>query len=560
MSIQVLPLGGVGEIGKNMLLIRDQGKILVVDCGLMFPDERMPGVDFVIPDISYLLDKKEEVVGVILTHGHEDHIGAVPYLLPEVPAPLFGTDLTLGLLKARLQEFDLEREVSMNPISPGTPFAIEPFAIEPFRNTHSISEGCGLAIRTSEGLVIHSGDFKFDQTPVDGRPPDLPRLAAYGEEGVLLLMSDSTYADRPGFSLSERVVAKNLAEVFSRCTGRVIITTFASSIPRIQQIIAIAVQHGRKIAFVGKSLVNNVGIARDLGYLSVPPDIQIPVEAIPEYPPHQLTIMTTGSQGEPMSALSLMASSNHKWVQIVPGDTVIISATPVPGNEGSVLRNVNALYRLGAEVIFNMTSRGDVDLGARVHVAGHASQEELKLLLNLTRPRYFIPVHGEVRHLVMHARLARDVGIPEERILQILDGDLVEISQEEARIVDRVQVPLVFVDGSGVGDVGRSVLRERQVLSEEGIFLVSACVSLDAKEIVAQPEVVTRGFVYAQEAESLLNEARDLASQALRRELEKGTTDLNAIRATVKGELSRFFNERVGRKPVMILQILSSTP
>src|SRR5690606_30429134 len=445
-KVSVIPLGGLGEIGKNMTAIESQGEILVIDAGVMFPEDEMPGVDLVIPDITYLVERKDRVRGIVLTHGHEDHIGALPYVLPQLPVPVYGTRLTLGLVEAKLEEHGLLSEARLREVRAGESRTIGRFEVEFIHVNHSIADDVALAIHTPAGTILYMTDFKFDQTPIDGKVTDLQKLAELGRKGVLLLMADSTNAERPGYTLSERVVGETLMDVFSRTRGRILVATFASNIHRIQQVVDAAHHHRRKLAVVGRSMVNVVGIATRLGYLNIPDGMLVPVEEIGRYKPHQMTILTTGSQGEPMSALSRMAAQEHRNVSILPGDTVIISANPIPGNERVVGRVIDRLLKLGAEVIHSPFSG--------IHASGHASQEELKFLLNLVRPKFFVPIHGEYRMLVTHKRLAMAVGIPEENIQLAENGDRLELTPDSLRVAERVPSGQVLVDGLGVGDVG----------------------------------------------------------------------------------------------------------
>src|SRR5438094_9704026 len=469
-----------------MMLIESGDDVIAVDCGLMFPDDELPGVDYVIPDFSYALAKRERFHGVVLTHGHEDHIGALPYLLRSARLPVYATPLTRAFVADKRREHALPEAADLRPMRPREPFTLGPFTIEAIRVTHSIADGMGLAIRTAAGTIVHTGDFKLDPSPLDGEPADTRRFAELGEEGVAVLCSDSTNVDRPGHTQSEIEVGAALAERFDHATGRIILATFASHIHRIQQVLTLAAVRGRHVALLGRSMERNVAIAAELGYLHLPAGLLRPLEELVALAPERQVILSTGSQGEPNSALALMAAGEHKSVQVQPGDLVIISARVIPGNERTVGRAVNALYRLGAEVLY--------EDNAFVHVSGHASQEDLKMMLNLTRPRYFLPVHGEYRHLLSHARLAESVGIGPERVLLIEDGMAVEVSKTEAHVAGRFPAGRVLVDGKSVGDIGAVVLRDRQLLGEDGLIAVSLAVARDGT-VLAGPEVASGGFV-----------------------------------------------------------------
>ncbi|HXH83764.1 MAG TPA: ribonuclease J, partial [Candidatus Tectomicrobia bacterium] len=505
-AVRLIPLGGLGEIGLNMMLVESGDDLIAIDCGLMFPDEDLPGIDYVIPDFSYPIAKRGGFRAVVLTHGHEDHVGALPWLLRGARVPVYGTPLTLALASERLREHGLAETADLRPVRPRAAVEIGPFRVEPIRVTHSIADGIGLAIDTPVGTIVHTGDFKLDPSPLDGEPPDYRRFAELGEQGVLVLLSDSTNVDRPGHTRSETEVGAALGERFARAHGRIVIATFASHIHRIQQVLALAERFGRRVALLGRSMERNVAVAAELGYLRVPPGVVRPLEDVAALPPERQVILSTGSQGEPNSALALMAVGEHKAVQVERGDLVIISARVIPGHERTVGRVVNALYRLGAEVLW--------EDNAFVHVSGHASQDDLKLMISLTRPRYFVPVHGEYRHLLGHARLAGSVGLPPERVFLIEDGAGLEVTKTAARVVGRFPTGRVLVDGKGVGDVGAAVLRERQVLAQDGVVAVSLAVDREGR-LVAGPEIATRGVLYVRESEGLMDELRVAAIQAL---------------------------------------------
>jgi ribonuclease J len=545
--VRLIPLGGLGEIGLNMMLIESGDDLIAVDCGLMFPDDELPGIDHVIPDFTYALARRSGFRAVVLTHGHEDHIGALPYLLREVEVPVYGTPLTLALVAERLREHGLAETADLRPIRPRQRFEAGPFSIEPIRVTHSIADGIGLAIDTPAGTIVHTGDFKLDPSPLDGEPPDYRRFAELGEQGVLLLCSDSTNVERPGHTPSEMDVGQALGARFDAASGRIIVATFASHIHRIQQVLTLAAGTGRRVALLGMSMQKNVTIAAELGYLRVPDGIIVPLEELGELPARRQVILSTGSQGEPNSALALMAAGEHKYVRVERGDLVIVSARVIPGNERTISRVVNALYRLGAEVLY--------EENAFVHVSGHASQEDLKLMFNLTRPRYFIPVHGEYRHLLGHARLAESVGITSDRVFLIEDGMGVEVSPTEARAAGPFPAGRVLVDGKSVGDIGAVVLRDRQLLAEDGLVAVSIAVDRHGT-VVAGPEIASRGFVYVKENEPLFEEMKKVVLAALAERDPDAPSDRELIGATVRSAVRHFINQRFRRRPVVLPIVL----
>ena len=546
-SVRLIPLGGLGEIGLNMMLVESGDDLIAVDCGLMFPDDELPGIDHVIPDFSYALAKRDGFRAVVLTHGHEDHIGALPYLLREARVPVYGTPLTLALAGERLREHGLLPAADLRPMRPRARFEVGAFTVEPIRVTHSIVDGIGLAIGTPVGTVVHTGDFKFDPNPLDGEPADIGRFAELGAEGVLVLCSDSTNVDRPGTTRPEVEVGRALAGRFQAAPGRIILATFASHVHRIQQVLDLTARHGRRAALLGMSMQRNVAIAAELGYLRVPAGVLLPLEDLAALPPERQVILSTGSQGEPNSALALMAAREHKHVQIAPGDLVIISARVIPGHERTVGRVINALYRLGAEVLW--------EDNAFVHVSGHASQDDLRRMLDLTRPRYFIPVHGEYRHLLGHARLARAAGLDPERVLLIEDGMGVELTKETAAVVGRFPAGRVLVDGKGIGDIGAVVLRDRQLLAEDG--LVAVAVAVDATgAVVAGPDIASRGFVHVKENEPLLEELRAAVLAALTEGEGEAARDREALAARVRATVRHFISQRFRRKPVVLPIIL----
>lgn len=546
-KVSIIPLGGYGEIGKNMTVVEYGGEMVVIDAGLAFPDEEMLGIDLVIPDFTYLLENRDKVRAVLLTHGHEDHIGALPYLLKELDVPIYGTRLTLALAQAKFEEYSVKPKQQMQEVSAGDSVEIGPFKVDFIRVSHSIADVVALAIHTPAGIIVHTGDFKLDQTPIDGKVTDFRKFAELGDQGVLVLLSDSTNAERPGYTMSERAVGQTLDDAISEAQGRVLVATFASNIHRIQQIIDASHKHGRKVAIMGRSMEKVASIALDLGYLKAPRGVLIEVDDIDKLAPRQITIITTGSQGEPMSALSRIAMGAHRKISIIPGDTVIISAMPIPGNERSVGRNINHLFKLGAEVIYERVSG--------IHVSGHASQEELRMMLNLVRPRYFIPTHGEHRHLVKHARLAEEVGIPRERIFLPEIGDRLEFSAKSGAITGKVTAGTVLVDGLGVGDVGNIVLRDRKQLAQDGILIVVVTIDRQTGVVAAGPDIVSRGFVYVRESEALLEEAKSNVKQALDKCSKEQITEWSYVKNYIKETLNTFLYDRTRRRP-MILPII----
>lgn len=564
--IRCIPLGGLGEIGRNMLIVEFNDDIIIIDVGVMFPENEMLGVDLVIPDVSYLLDKLDRIRGIIITHGHEDHTGALPYILPQLNfPPIWGTPLTLGLISGKLKEHRQIDRVKLNRINPGERVPFGAVQAEFFRVSHSIPDGVGVALRTPLGIVVHSGDFKFDYTPVDRKQTDFAKLASLGQEGVLCLFSDSTHADRAGFTPSEAVVGDALDSIFSQARGRIIITTFASLISRVQQIVDTAAKYERKVAVIGRSMVQNVAIAQELGYLNVPPGLLIRPEEMAnlnQRPLREIVVITTGSQGEPTSALTRMANRDHRQIQIVPGDTVVMSSAPIPGNEEEVSRTIDNLFRLGANVVWGHGIEGQ---RGTVHVSGHASQEELKLMLSLIRPRFFVPVHGEYRHLILHARLAHGLGVPSENIMVIEDGDVMEIAEENgtlaATVCDRVSAGYVFVDGLGVGDVGQVVLRDRQQLAKDGILIITITVDRLTGQPVAGPDIVSRGFVYMRESEELIERARAQVMAAVEGaktalEGEQHHVDWQFVKNKVRDTLSKYVYDQTRRRPMILPMVV----
>ncbi|MBI2170480.1 MAG: ribonuclease J [Chloroflexi bacterium] len=537
--LRVIPLGGLGEIGKNMMALEYGQDIIVIDAGVMFPEEDMLGVDLVIPDITYLRENRERVRAIFITHGHEDHTGALPYVLSALDVPVYAPRLAAGLINVKLKEHRI-RKARVHEVEPGKPVIAGDFSVEFFRVCHSIPDAMGLAIRTPLGLIIHTGDFKIDHTPADGQPTDLGHLG----RGVLLLMSDSTYAEVEGYTPSEQVVGEALEQVIAVAPGRVMVATFASLIARIQQVIDAAALHGRKVCVVGRSMVDNVKMALDTGYLQDPNKVLAPTRALGNLKPHQVVIMTTGSQGEPTSALVRIANGDHKEISIIPGDTVVISASPIPGNETVVSRTIDNLYRQGAEVLY--------DKIATVHVHGHASREELKIMLNITRPTFFVPVHGEYRHLIAHSRLALELGVPEENTFALEDGDVLEITKEEGRIVGRVPAGHIYVDGLQLWGMESVVLRDRRTLSRDGIVVVILTVDKTTGQVLKLPEVVSSGFVEPEGHTDLMERAAQAALKAVDHKGPSHPLDWSYLTVAVKESLSAFLYEETHQRPLII--------
>lgn len=545
-KLQIIPLGGLGEIGKNMTVIRVDDEILVIDSGLMFPDEDMLGIDLVIPDISYLIENKDKIKAIVLTHGHEDHIGALPYVLKKINVPVYGTRLTLGILEGRLKENGVDSS-NLHSVMQGDIINVGCFSVGFIRVNHSIPDAVGLSIKTPVGMIVHTGDFKLDYTPIDGKMTDFRRFSDLGNRGVLVLMADSTNSEREGHTPSERTVGAAFDRAFHNARGRIIVATFSSNVHRIQQVIDTAVRYKRHVAVLGRSMVNVVNISLELGYITAPEGTIVDIDEIHNYRMEQMVIITTGSQGEPMSALTRMSMSDHRKVGIVPGDTVIISATPIPGNEKLVSKTIDNLMKLGANVIYGRNQG--------IHVSGHASREELKLMHNLVRPKFFIPVHGEYHHLVQHARLARELGMPKENIFISENGQILEFTRDKGQVAGKVTAGMVMVDGLGVGDVGNIVLRDRRQLSQDGILLVVVTMNKQTHRVVAGPDIVSRGFVYVRESEALMDEATARVQQALDRCEDEKVKEWAAIKSNVRDALGRYLFEKTRRRP-MILPII----
>ena len=543
-KVKLIPLGGLGEIGKNITAIEYENEIIVIDCGLSFPDNEMYGIDLVIPDISYLLENREKVKGIFITHGHEDHIGALPYILKEINVPVYATKFTLSLIESKLIEFNMVSSCSLNEITLKEPIKTEHFACEFIRTCHSIADSCSLAITTPQGVIFHTGDFKIDYTPVDGEVIDLQRISEIGKRRVLLLMADSTNATREGFTISETIIGQNLTRLFRNAKGRVIVATFSSNVHRVQQVINSSITYGRKVAFSGRSMEKISQIAMDLGYLKVPKNTIIKLDDIHKYPDNKVTIITTGSQGEPMSALSRIASGNHKKIALKEKDYIIISASPIPGNTKLITKLIDVLISKGAEVIY--------DAMEEVHVSGHACREELKLIHSLIKPKYFVPVHGEYRHLKEHAELAKSLGMDEKNIFLLDNGDVLELTGKKAMKTKSVHTGTVYVDGSGVGDVGNIVLRDRKVLSQDGILTAVLAINKDAKEIISGPDIISRGFVYVKDSNDLLNETTDLIKREVEYCLDNDILDWYSIKSKIKSSLGQFLYTKTKRKPMII--------
>ena len=544
-KLKIIPLGGLEQIGMNITAFEFEESIIVVDCGLSFPEDDMLGIDLVIPDVTYLKDNLDKVKGFVITHGHEDHIGALPYVLRDVNVPIYATKLTMGIIENKLKEHNLMRSTKRKVIKHGQSINLGCFRIEFIKTNHSIADAAALAIYSPAGIVVHTGDFKVDYTPVFGDAIDLQRLGEIGKKGVLAVMCDSTNAERKGFTMSEKTVGITFDNIFAEHKDRrIIIATFASNVDRVQQIINSAYKYGRKVVVEGRSMVSIISIAAELGYLNIPDKTLIDIEQLKNYPDEQTVIITTGSQGESMAALSRMASSIHKKVTIMPGDTIIFSSSPIPGNEKAVSKVINELIAKGADVIFQDT-----------HVSGHACQEEIKLIYSLLKPKYAIPVHGEFRHLKAQANLVKELGIPKENVFIMRSGDVLELDDQKAQITDRVQTGAILVDGLGVGDVGNIVLRDRQRLAEDGILIVVLTLEKYGNQVLAGPDIVSRGFVYVRESEDLMEEARMIISDALDECMDKNITDWGKIKNVMKDSLSDFLWKRTKRNP-MILPII----
>ena len=541
--LKIIPLGGLSEIGKNMMLIEYADDIIIIDAGLMFPEEEMLGIDLVIPDISYLLEHREKIRGIIVTHGHEDHVGALPYLLPQLNVPVYSTKLTQGLISVKLKERRKLSEAKLKIIPPGGALTLGKFKIEFFPVCHSIPDSVGLIIYTPIGTIVHSGDFKIDYTPVSGKPTDLSRLAQLGAQGVLLLLADSTYAELPGYTPSEMVVGETLDHIMADAPGRVIVTTFSSLVSRVQQVIDSAAKHQRRVCIVGRSMTDTANMALELGYLNAPDGILARIDEVRGIPHDKIVFVTTGSQGEPTSALVRMANRDHRQLHILRGDTVVFSASPIPGNEALINRTVDSLFRQGAQVLYSKVSP--------VHVHGHASQEELKLLVNLVKPKFFMPIHGEYRHLTIHAQIAQSVGIPKENIFVLEDGDILELNPQTGKIAGKVSAGNVYVDGLSVGDIGTVVLRDRKMLSRDGMVVVIIAINRQTGKLIGRPDIISRGFVDTREARDMIEESRNLVARTLDHGRDR-PADWSFISAKVRDMLNRFYYEQTKRRPMIL--------
>lgn len=548
-KLKVMLLGGLCEIGKNLTVIEYGDDIIVIDCGLAFPDEDMLGIDLVIPDITYLERNKEKIKGILLTHGHEDHIGAIPYVLRSINPPIYGTRLTLGILESKLTEHNLENTPVLHTVEPGDTVKLGVFKAEFIRVNHSIADACCIAVTTPAGVIMHTGDFKLDVSPIGGEMMDVTRIGEYGNKGVLLLLCESTNVERSGFTPSERKVGSSLDQIFmSNTDKRVIVATFSSNVHRVQQIIDVSVRYGRKVAITGRSMTNVIGAAVRLGYMNVPPDVIIDIGEIGKYPPNQLTIVTTGSQGEPMSALYRMAFSEHSMVQLTSNDLVVLSSHAIPGNELLVGRIVNEMYKKGVNVYHDE---------AEVHVSGHACQEELKFMHALVRPKYFVPIHGEYRHLMQHKELAEFMGMNPKNIFVLNIGDVLELDNRSCKRAGTVPAGHILVDGYGVGDVGNIVLRDRRHLSQDGLIIVVAAVDEVSGEVVSGPDIISRGFVYVRESESLMNEVKLIAEKAFDKAVSGNDREWNQIKNTVKDTLTKYIYSKTKRKPMILPVIMN---
>ncbi|CUU50071.1 ribonuclease J [Clostridium beijerinckii] len=545
--LKIIPLGGLGEIGKNMTAFECDNEIIVIDCGLAFPDEDLYGIDIVIPDVAYLIKNKDKVKGIFITHGHEDHIGGLPYVLKQINVPIYGTRLTLGLIEGKLKEHTMLSDCTLNVVEPGELVKLEQIKIEYIRNNHSIPDSCSIALHTPIGVIVHSGDFKVDFTPIDGKVMDLQRYAQLGKKGVLLLMADSTNALHKGYTMSEKTVGETLENLFSRATGRIIVSTFASNVHRLQQISDCSIKYNRKIAFSGRSMENISEVAMELGYLFIPEDMIISLDEIKNYPDDKLTIVTTGSQGESMAGLSRIAASTHRHIQIIEGDMVIISASPIPGNEKAVSNLINDLIKKGANVIYKSIED--------IHVSGHACEQELRLIQALLKPKFFIPVHGEYKHLITHAKIAESMGVDKSRTFILENGDVFELTRAAGKVSGKVPFGRVLVDGMGVGDIGSMVLRDRKNLAENGIITVVIAIDIRNKIIISGPDIVSRGFVYVRNSEELIDEVRNIVTNVVEKCLDRNITQWAEIKNGIRREVDNFVYTKMKRKP-MILPVI----
>ena len=537
-KLRIIPLGGCGEVGKNMTVIEYEDEILIIDAGIMFPENDMLGIDYIIPDYQYIMDKREKIKAVLITHGHEDHVGALPHLMQDIDAPIYATPLTIGLIEVKLREAGLLDRVSLKTIQAGFNFRLGSFNIEPFHVAHSIPDCVGFGITTPVGLIVHTGDYKFDHTPVDGWPPDFAKIAEFSQRGVLALLADSTNADRPGWTPSEQVITAAFDELFRNAKGRIIIASFASLISRIQQVAHAAQKHGRKLAITGRSMRKNTTMARELGYLEIPDDLLIDMHQVKDYPDSKVVIMATGSQGEPGAVLARLATGRHRHMSIQEGDTVVLSAHPIPGNEEMIHRIINRLYQRGAEVLYDQI--------LEVHVSGHAAREEMRLMINLVRPKFFIPVHGELRHLNQHAKLANDLGIRKQNMAVVENGTILELDEQSMKVGDRIPGGYIYVQGSSVGDIGPAVIRDREVLSDSGFVVVMVDTDKNGA-IIGKPEFVTRGFVDNRDSQELFHGAEDVVERTVR----KYGDHPNQVKDKVADALGRYLYNETRRRPVV---------
>jgi ribonuclease J len=541
--LQVIPLGGLGEIGKNMTAVRQESGIVLIDAGMAFPDEEMPGIDLVLPDFSYLREHRDELKGIVLTHGHEDHVGSLPYLLREFNVPVYGTKLTLGLVRPKLAEFGIKKG-DLREFKAGDTMKLGGFGLEFINVNHSIPDAVAVALRTNAGTIVFSGDYKIDLTPIEGEPMDLSRFAALGEEGVLAYFGDSTNSERPGYVPSEKIVGDTFNEVFEKAEGRIIVASFASHIHRVSQVVEAAKAHGRLVGVTGRSMIRNVQIARELGYLDLPQAMYVDQRDVNQIPDSDIVILTTGSQGEPLAALSRIAAGTHRTIEVGEGDVVIISAHPIPGNERGVSRTINNLMKQGAEVLYSPLRA--------VHVSGHAAQEEQKLVLSLLKPKFLVPVHGEFRHLRHHANTGMSMGIPEENIFVLENGDRIEFKNGEARRLDPIQAGMFLVDAGSVADTSESIMRERQQLSEEGLFIVVARINAQSGELLGPPDVISRGFVDQQAQNGLVGESIDVVTKTLQRTASRNVTDWGELKKAIRKDLSSFLSQKTRKRPIIL--------
>lgn len=549
-KVRIIPLGGLGEIGKNITVIECDDEIIVIDCGIAFPDEEMYGVDLIIPDITYLKNNEKKIKGIFLTHGHEDHIGALPYVLKEINVPLYGTKLTIGIVRTKLEEHNVLSEAKLNNVEPGDVISFNKLKVEFIRNTHSIADSCSLAIFTPVGIILHTGDFKIDYTPIDGQKMDLQRISNLGKEGIALLMADSTNVERQGHSLSEKSIGLTLDRIIGKAKGKVIVATFASNIHRMQQIVDASIKSNRKVAFNGRSMENISKVAMELGYLHIPNEHIISIDDLNDYENNKITLITTGSQGEPMASLARIAFSTHRKIVIEPNDTFIISASPIPGNDKLISRVINQLFRKGADVIYE-----DLE---DVHVSGHAYKEELKLIHTLVNPKYFMPVHGEYRHLKHHGDLAEDLGMKKSDIFILETGNVLELTKNSCKKEGKVRTGAIFVDGLGVGDVGNIVLRDRRHLAQDGMLTIVVAIERDTLSIVSGPDVITRGFVYVKESEELINKVKELSVNELEKCLGMGVIEWYVLKGSIKKNVENYIYEKTKRRPTIIPIIMET--